>query len=224
MSLAVICGLTWFVIEHDSQGDLAVSPPPEPVTFVAPPAQWEPVINPAVLFTFDFPELTLPPMTVEARNHRDGGREDALAISTPGNPFYLRIIIDRSNHRNGSSFYLDLVRTAADAGLSVRRSAQATEFRTRFGQMEIAQATLARTGETNCLAFRSATAGNVLHLRGWICGDTRYVDESVLACFIDRLGVTPALRERALDDFLHASNSNRTAACNAAISAITTAD
>lgn len=223
MSAAIIGGLTWCVIEQGTPGDIAI-PPPEPVTFVAPPAQWEQVINPPVLFAFDFPELKLPPMTVEARNYRDGGREDALAISTPGNPFYLRIVVDRSNRGGRSSFYLDLVRTAADAGLSVRRSAQATESHTKFGPMEIAQATLAQSQETNCLAFRSDTTGNVMKLRGWLCGDQRYVSENVLACFIDRLSVTPALRERSLEDFLRTSQKDRTQACSAAMNAITIAD
>jgi len=223
MSVAIIAGLTWY-LAGQNEPDTVPAPPAEPATLVAPPRPWEQVINPAVLFTFDFPELNLPPMTVEARNYREGGREDALAIGTPGNPFYLRVVVDRSNHTGKPSFYLDLVRTAADAGLAVRRSAQATESRTKFGSMEIAQATLAKSEETNCLAFRSGTTGNDLQLRGWLCGDQRYVDENVLACFIDRLTVTPALRERSLEDFLRASNQNRTVACETAMNAITAAD
>ncbi|HEX2509880.1 MAG TPA: hypothetical protein VHK66_05115, partial [Microvirga sp.] len=96
----------------------------------------------------------------------------------------------------GQSFYVDLVRHAAEAGLSVVRSAQAAPLPTKFGMAEAAHVTFAGESEQTCLAIRFAHPEMQFGLQGWLCGSP--VGEGHLTCLVDRLVVTgnedPALK------------------------------
>ncbi len=217
----VVSGISWYALHTDpdmlpDEFDVETT-----AALTAPPPAWDPVANPAVLFAFDMPELDLPSMTVEARSYHGGGRADALSIGTINDPFYLRVVIDRSQQPRSTSFYVDLARNAAQAGLAVKRSAQADELSTKFGILEMMPATLARATENQCLAFRGKALDGSVNLQGWLCGDDMFVADDMLACFLDRLTATPALRERQIEPSFRALDKNRTAACASALPRIT---
>ncbi|MEN3929610.1 hypothetical protein WJT86_00880 [Microvirga sp. W0021] len=218
----IISGLSYYAVKQTEHDGDRVPDVDTTAALVSPPAPWSQVINPAVLFAFDMPELELPNMSVEARTYREGGREDSLSIGSAADPFYLRIVIDRSQQKRSSSFYIDLVRTAATAGLSVKKTAQSVEYPTKFGSFEFSLVTLAKNTDTSCIAFRGQGLGR-LSMHGWLCGNDEYVSHDMLACFIDRLTPTPALRERDLETEIRALDKNQTEACTAAMNNITAA-
>lgn len=223
-SVLIISGLSYYAIERNGG-----TPPDMPevettAALVTPPPAWDQVVAPAVLFAFDMPELQLPDMSVEARNYRQGGREDALSIGSVTDPFYLRIVVDRSQQQRSESFYIDLVRSAAQAGLSVKRTALSSEFQTKFGALEVTEATLAKETEARCLAFRGKVLDGAVGLNGWLCGENRFVEKDMLACFIDRLAATPAMREQNLEIALRDLDKSHTEACTTAMERVSTAE
>lgn len=215
-AIVMICGLAYFALNQTKNGPTTPQIQEE-TPLVSPPARWTSVASPAVLFGFDMPELELPTMAVEARTYRDGGREDILSIGTIADPFHLRVIIDRSQKQRSTSFYIDLVRNAANAGLSVKRTAQSSEYPNKFGAFEVAETTLVKSNDAHCLAFRGTGLNGKIALHGWLCGEERFVKNDMLACFIDRLTTTPALREPGIEEALRSLNKTRTAACDSAL-------
>jgi hypothetical protein len=218
-SLLLIGGLSYFAFQQDHLPEIA-SEAELARELVAPPPRWEPVINPVVLFAFDLPELQLPSMAVRAREYREGGREDTLSIGSVSDPFYLQIVLDRTQQPESSSFYLDLVRSAAQAGLAVTHISQSTDYQTKFGPIELARSTLANGKETSCLAFRGQGLDGSMRLHGWICGDERFVADDMLACFVDRLTTTPAMREPDFEAAMRNLDKSRTPACQSAMTRI----
>lgn len=217
-SALIISGLSYYALERQ---DRTLVPDVETTgALVSPPPAWDPVVSPAIMFAFDMPELDLPNMVVEARDYRQGGREDMISIGAANDPFYLRIALNRSQSQHNGSFYIDLARNAARAGLSVRRNARTTEIATKFGSFEAAQAVLASDSDTRCLAFRGKAIDGKMSMHGWLCGEERFVADDMLACFLDRLTATPALRERELETELRALDKRRTPACDSAMERI----
>ncbi len=215
-AILMVCGLAYFAFNQPKPDD-TMPTVQEAAPLVAPPARWTPIASPAVLFGFDMPELQLPTMSVEARTYREGGREDTLSIGSIADPFYLRITIDRSPKQRNASFFVDLVRNAANAGLSVKRTSQTSEYPNKFGSFEVAETMLVKNNEAQCLAFRGAGLDGKVAINGWLCGEERFVKNDMLACFIDRLTTTPALREPDIEDALRLINKNRTRACDSAL-------
>jgi hypothetical protein len=180
--------------------------PPEPApedipgavprtSLLAPPPLWEPVARPSVLYAVE--GIDRNQAFLEVRRRPGGGREDTLSFGPTGAAGSARLRLVRNvPEPEGQSFYVDLVRHGAEAGLSVVRSAQAAPLPTKFGMAEAANVTFAGESEQTCLAIRFAHPEMQFGLRGWLCGSP--VSEGHLTCLIDRLVVTgnedPALK------------------------------
>jgi hypothetical protein len=127
-------------------------------------------------------------MGVEAREHMSGGREDTLTFGSFGDLGYGRISLVQGFTEPARSFFVDIVRRAAEAGLSVARDAPSRPVPTKFGPMEAGAVTLAGAAEQNCQAFRFADAEASFAFQGWLCGsDAHPVEPGHLACLVDRI-------------------------------------
>lgn len=153
----------------------------------APPPLWEPVARPSALYGVE--GIDRNQALLEVRRHAGGGREDTLSFGPTGEAGSARLRLTRNvPEPEGQSFYIDLVRHGAEAGLSVVRSAQAAPLPTKFGLAEAANVTFAGTSEQTCLAIRFAHPEMRFSLKGWLCGSP--VSEAQLTCLVDRLAVT----------------------------------
>lgn len=196
VSSAMIAALVYLAEQRETESEEAaghLEPIPAAV-LLAPPPVWQPLIRPAALYALDGPEGKALPVSLEARRHASGGREDTLVFGHFGDPGHGRLSIARGVFEPDTGrFYIDLVRRAAEAGLSVVRSAQSRTLATKFGTVEAAAVTLAETSEQACLAFRFTHPEISFGFRGWLCGsEDRPVSEAQVVCLIDRLALINA--------------------------------
>jgi hypothetical protein len=177
------------------------------------------------MFNLPAPELAKLEKRYEARRHRlGGGRQDFLAFGNPAGPGpYLRLDLYRPGQEEvaDATFFVELARRAAEAGLSIVRSAPPEALTTRFGVFELADMSLA-TGKaetgTPCLGFRNAAANAELRMAGFFCpnpnsSEKRLDARMTLGCLIDRLDLNIAGEDRALAAFFAASEMRRSPAC-----------
>jgi hypothetical protein len=150
---------------------------------------------------------------VEARQHTSGAREDTLILGRFGDPHHARITLHQGSSEPDRSFFVDIVRRAAEAGLSVARNGMSRQVITKFGPVEAAPMTLARPAEQACQAFRFSDPEAGFGFQGWLCGsETLAADEAQLACLIDGItlagGTNPSLKAMFVG-----VERNRTEAC-----------
>lgn len=189
---------------------------PAPGAEPEPLPAWVAIENPMAPFNLDAAELDLPRRHDAARHTTGGGRDDVFVFGDFGvDAPHLRL----SAYRPGgeapppSTFFVDLVRRAGEAGLAVVRSAVATPLATRLGAVEVAEVSLSGTsGARHCLAFRLNSA-EPLRLSGWACGTAEQpAARARLACLIDRLDLVPG-EEPGLASWFAAAGQGRSAAC-----------
>ena len=183
---------------------------------LAPPATWAPIPRPTPLFAVTAPELRGLPLVYAARRHSEGGREDVLgygAFSSDG--LHLRVAIRMGDPEEPArSFFIDLVRRAAEAGFAVTRSGAPDLLATKFGPAEAADVAIEEAVERDCLAFRTDHPEAALRLAGWACGTPeRPADRALLACLLDRLSLRPSADDLLLRAFFAAADEHRLAAC-----------
>ncbi|WP_210496459.1 hypothetical protein [Microvirga antarctica] len=197
--------------ERPATSPAADSPRPVPVTVLsAPPATWTPLATATPLYALD---RTPSPVAIEARRHVSGGREDTMVIGAPSETRYGRISVSAGIPPMTRSFYVDVVRRAAEAGLSVERNAQTGLLTTKFGPVEVAAVTLAGPAELGCQAFRFRDDDAAFGFQGWLCGsDAQVADSRQLACFIDSLMLVGAA-DPALKTLFGRSEKIRAEAC-----------
>lgn len=189
----------------------AVAVPPSALT--APAPLWQPIANPSAVYAI---ELTgrKSPVVLDARRHAGGGREDIFVIAAPGEPGYGRLSLTRGVSEPDASFYVDLVRRAAQAGLSVVRNSQSRSVATKFGAVEAADAILAADTEQSCLAFRFAHSDISFSLHGWLCGsEARPASDTRLACLLDRVFLVNAGDDAALKVLFAQADKHRGETC-----------
>jgi hypothetical protein len=195
LSAAAVAALAYFAAERQPAS------PSEPAAIplaalLTPPPTWQPVAQASPLYALE--GIDPNSYAWEVRRHVSGAREDTLTFGGFGDVGYGRLqLIAGASEPEPASFYVDLVRQAAAAGLSVVRSAQAAPIATKFGPAEIAAVSLAGASEESCLALRGGDPALGFMMRGWICGSAAQpATEPQLACLIDRLalaGEDPAL-------------------------------
>jgi hypothetical protein len=195
LSAAAVAALVHFAAEREP------SPPSEPAAIplaalLTPPPAWRPVAQASPLYALE--GIDPNSYAWEVRRHVSGAREDTLTFGGFGEVGYGRLqLVSGASEAEPASFYVDLARQAAEAGLSVVRSAQAAPIATKFGAAEIGAVSLAGASEESCLALRVGDPALGFRMRGWICGSAAQpATEPQLACLIDRLtlvGEDPAL-------------------------------
>jgi hypothetical protein len=204
--------------QGDAKQDMAVRPRTQRLAATAPPPAWQPIGNPSAIYAVDAPALGNLPFAFEARRHASGAREDALtygAFDTAAEPHVRLVVQDGNGPQGPHSFFVDLARGAADAGLAVMRSAQPVALPTKFGTAEAAEVVLSAASDRTCQALRLAHADAEFHVVAWSCGaHGRAVTQHELACLIDRLALTPAAADDAeLKALFARAETQRHAAC-----------
>jgi hypothetical protein len=189
----------------------------------APPAErspWSMVARPLEAFSLVLADAPRETRRYEARRHANGrGREDSLSLGSFDEPgAYMRVSLYRPGPEAGDSgtLFLDLARRAAEAGLSVERSAVSTTMTSKFGPIEVADVLLEgpQAGRA-CLAFRHLSVDPDFRISGWSCGSTgRPVDRVQLACQLDRLNLLSGADDKPLRALFLAAERNRDASCS----------
>jgi hypothetical protein len=180
--------------------------------------EWQAVEKPLLPVSIDMPEWKGLSRSYEARRHaRTRLREDVVAIGQPASQgLYARFVIARSANGEalpGGSFYLDVTRRAAQAGLAVIKSDAPSSLDTKLGPFEMAETEMV-TGsvQRSCFAFRGPEGETGIRMTGFVCGTAeRKPDPRQLTCLIDRL--EPAADDRAVRDLFRGSEIYRNAAC-----------
>jgi hypothetical protein len=204
--------------------DPGVPPPVAPPTPSGPllrtelPA-WVPVSRPMPMFALDGVALGREARSLEARRHTTGGgREELHLLGMPGAPGgHARILLYRPGSESPApgTFYLDLARRAAEAGLPLARSAMPVPMLTKFGPAETADVVLGTDATAQaCLAFRLIAEDTELRISGWACGSSeRPLDRLWLACTLDRLDLLGSGDDRSLRAWFSRAERNRLAQC-----------
>jgi len=119
------------------------------------------------------------------------GRHDVLTFGDgPGSGDWLRLSVLQAGPLDPvpGSFYLDLTRAAARAGVAVTRAALPDLLVTRFGGFEVADVELAQgEGGRVCLGFRLLAGDPDLRILGFACGREGQLARRALACTLDSL-------------------------------------
>jgi hypothetical protein len=211
LSCLIVAGLAYLAQNDETQ---APSRDPKAVpasVLVAPAPVWKPVASSPPLFVI---EKSPAPVMAEAREHASGGREDTLILGAFGRPGHGRISLIQGFTEPVRTFYVDIVRRAAAAGLSVKRNGQSQLLRTKFGPVEAAAVTLAGATEQTCLAFRFEDPQASFGFQGWLCGlSPQAVDENQVACFVDGIALASVDNPSVKAVFARAER-NRTEACS----------
>jgi hypothetical protein len=184
------------------------------------PPQWIDVVRPFELFSLTTPDLAKYTKFYQARRHRDGGgRQDILGFGElKGEDPFLRLMVYRpgSESVTKAPFFVDMVRSAAAAELSIGHNLQPQESMTRFGLFEIADVDLVdKTGTASpCLAFRSAAGDAPVKIIGFACGNgTKPLSQPALVCLIERLDLNSAGEDQTLSRFFADAELKRNPAC-----------
>lgn len=190
-----IAGLASLALQKEQPGRPAERSKQVPSSvLVAPAPAWKPVsASPAVYALAGTSGSTI----MEARQHANGAREDTLVLGRFGDFRFAQVALMQGTAETAGSFYIDIVRRAARAGLAVAHQGQGRMVPTKFGTVEAAPLTLAAKGEQACQAFRFADPEADFSFQGWLCGSS-VPDEPQLACFIDGItlagGTNPSLK------------------------------
>lgn len=212
MSSMIIAALVYFAPRKGVDEKPSARREGVPVSVLTAPApMWNPLPQAAALYSFEKNTL---PVTAEARQHTNGAREDTLVLGRFGEARHARITLLQGSTEPARSFFIDIVRRAAQAGLAVSRNAQSRMIATKFGPLEVAAVTLTGPREQDCQAFRFPPSEAGFGFEGWLCGSAP-VDDAQLACFIDGLGLSNAASPSVKAIFARAEG-NRIEACGSA--------
>ena len=165
----------------------------EPARVASAPLARTPMPGSGPLLRLDAPAGEEPARSEPPRwSPATGLREDALssggfdAIEAP----FLRVTVTETTAEAepAASLFVTLARRAAEGrGLSVIRTGVRGQVETKFGPVEIVEATLSGQGQRACTGFQSLAARN-LRIDGWLCGVLGQAPEPrAVACALDRL-------------------------------------
>lgn len=214
MSSLIVAGLAH--LAERKGGERPAVAPAEGVpasVLIAPAPVWIPVAPAPALYAVENAAGT---PAVEARRHTGGAREDTLTFGRFGDARHMRITLVQGSAEPARSFFVDIVRRAAEAGLAVSRKAQGRMVETKFGPVEAAAMTLAGRSEQDCQAFRFSDRDSGFALQGWICGgEAAVMEDAQLACLIDGITLAGA-GSPSLKALFARADKNRTGACSLA--------
>jgi hypothetical protein len=175
--------------------------------------EWIDVERPFPAFALSIPEAADVPANYALRRHAEGGgRKDILALGEPdGASPYLQVEI----YRAGSE-----IRGFGDPEVEIIANARAlgpTEvtrldgsLASKFGPVTIVPFATSKGTQRYCLGFVRAHSDPRLQLSGWFCqGGTELIEQSTLACALDRLTLLAAGSEPKLGALFAQAELNR---------------
>ncbi len=208
MSSLFIGGLVYLARQKENETQVATRTGVPSSVLIAPAPIWSPVAATPALYAV---EKASGNVSIEARQHTSGAREDTLTLGRFGEERHARLTLIQSSTEPPRSFFVDIVRRAAQAGLAVSRNAQSRMIATKFGPVEAAAMTLVGKGEQDCQTFRFADRDSGFGIQGWMCSASA-LDDAQLACFIDGIALGHAASPSLKALFARAERS-RTEAC-----------
>jgi hypothetical protein len=203
LAAALAAWLTLYLIEH---GPTSVAPAPrdvadEPADYTLKPTPaidalggalpiWVHSGQSALLLANAAPALTDLDVTYEAWQHGLGGRRDIAAFGhfDVGPYVFFGFYWPGEEAEIAPSFFVDMVRQAGEAGISVIKTDVPFARSTKYGLTEMAQGVLTDgSGQRNCLVFRHRSADPNVKFSGWACGTPEQpLDPEALVCAIDQ--------------------------------------
>ena len=140
-----------------------------------------------------------------ARLRRDGARQDVLVIGDGlGAAHHARLVLHQAGplDQPPGSFYLEIARMAALAGVAVTRSQLPQAVPSRFGSLDVAELTLTEgSSQRSCAGLRLLVGEPDLRLTGFACLGDVPREAQAFACFIDRLELNASRAETSLAAF-----------------------
>lgn len=213
LSSFTIAGLVYFAQQRIQEDRSAERRSVPAAVLIAPAPVWKPIPPSPAIYAL---EKGQGPVTVEARQHTSGAREDILVLGRLGEARHARVALVQGSTEPARSFFVDTVRRAADAGLSLARIGVSRQVSTKFGPIEAASITLAGMNEQECQAFRFSDPESGFGFHGWLCGaDASAIEDPSLACFIDGIVLTGGTNPSLKAMFVRSERS-RTEACGPA--------
>jgi hypothetical protein len=158
--------------------------------------QWVEIEKPFPAFVLSIPEAAGVPAHYTILRHRAGnGRKDILSLGEPdGAAPYLQVEIYRpgseTRHFAGPAQEI----AAAAAGLGPVQTAGKQTLDSKFGPLALVPFEATKGTPRHCLGFVRAYYDDPrLQLSGWFCqGRSDFVEQSTLACALDRLTLLSA--------------------------------
>ena len=183
-------------------------------------ASWVEIAKPFEFYDLSAPLVANEKMSYAARRHTPGGgREDFLTFGdfSAKGP-YVRLSIYRHGAEKiaAPSFFVDMARRAAPAGISLGKTEVSEMQATRFGGFETAAMVLQKGRQTreNCRGFRFSVAPPGLTMAGFACGaGDEPLSGDNFACLINRLDLVSAGDDKALRNFFAAAQARVGVGC-----------
>ena len=198
-----------------SIGAAHVSQSPKVMRTITPVHQpdWVDVERPFPAFALSIPEAADMPASYVIRRHAEGGgRKDILTLGEPDSvsPF-LQVEI----YRPGSE-----ISRFADPKAEILAGAEALEpvevqhadkpLASKFGPLTIVSFVTSKGTPRRCLGFVRTYSDPRLQLSGWFCqGGTEFIEQSTLACALDRLTLLAAGSEPKVGALFAQAELNR---------------
>ena len=124
----------------------------------------------------------------------------------------VHLVVERfeQQHPTQKPLFSDLAARAAEIHHSLERMSSPDEMMSKFGVVQIADATLSADGKlSSCLVFRRVDMIG-LTLTGWYCAAPgKAVDRVSLSCFLNRLDLVGAGQDLALKRYFAEAERNR---------------
>jgi hypothetical protein len=175
--------------------------------------KWIEIERPFPAFALSIPEATDVPATYAIRRHAGGGgRKDILELGdAAGTAPYLHVEVYRpgTEIRQFAVAQAEITENASALGpTGLRRAEQ--DLASKFGPLTVVFFTATKGEARQCLAFVRAFDIPRLQLSGWFCqGGSEFVQQSTLACALDRLTLLAAGSEPKVGDLFAQAERNR---------------
>ena len=175
--------------------------------------EWIDIERPFAAFALSIPEAADVPAGYAIRRHSVGnGRKDILTLGDPDSTApLLRVEIYRPGNEIGR--YADPVAEmiqSADALGPVEMQHLEKPLATKFGPLTLVPFVASKGTSRRCLGFVRAYDNPRMQLSGWFCqGGTEFVEQSTLACALDRLTLLSAGSEPKVGALFAQAELNR---------------
>jgi hypothetical protein len=192
-----------------------VSQSPQMMNDITSPHQsaWVDIERPFPAFALSIPEAADVPANYSIRRHVEGGgRKDILALGEADSAApYLQVEIYRPGSEIGgfADPKAEIIDGAAALGpTKLKRAAE--PLASKFGPLAIVSFATSKGTPRRCLGFVRAYKDPRLQISGWFCqGGTEFIEQSTLACALDRLTLLAAGSEPKIGALFAQAELNR---------------
>ncbi len=192
-----------------------VSQPPTVMNPITPvhQSEWIEIERPFPAFALSIPEAADVPTSYAIRRHATGyGRKDILTLGEPdGATPFLKVEVYRPGAEilSFADSKTEIIESAA-ALAPVDVNSADKPLATKFGPLAIVSFATSESPTRHCLGFAHAYDDPRLKLSGWFCqGGTDFIEQSTLACALDRLTLLAAGSEPKIGALFAQAELNR---------------